>query len=269
MPAPAATPVRTGRVIAVGVLAGVLAGLFGVGGGVILVPALVLLLAVPQKTAHATSLAAIILTAAAAVVPFAVVGEVSWGAAVVMAAAAIVGTAFGARALHRLPAAVLRRAFAVLLLLVALRLVVVSDVGQAAAVTGAGLVAGLAVTGFLAGLLSATLGVGGGVVMVPAMVVGLGFGQHLAEGTSLLVILPTAIVGTLQHQRNGYVRWDLGLRLGLAGICGGLAGGLLAQTLPAEGLQRGFGVFMGLVGLRMLLGRERPAPEEPPAMTVP
>lgn len=257
---PTAAPVRTGAALALGLVAGVLAGVFGVGGGVILVPALVLLLGLSQHEAHATSLAAILLTAAAAAVPYAVQGDVAWGPAALLALGAIVGAALGARVMHRLPASALRRVFAVVLLVAAARLLLGGEVDAGTPARGVAVAAALAGLGLLAGALSATLGVGGGVVLVPALVVLLGFDQHLAEGTSLVVILPTALVGSLQHTRRGYTRWGLGLRIGAAGTLGGVGGALLAQAVPAGGLQRGFGAFMAIVGLRMLIGGRRSRP---------
>lgn len=253
MPSP--PPLPTARAVALGVLAGVMAGLFGVGGGVILVPGLVLLAGLVQHQAHATSLAAIIITAPAALLPFAVEGAVSWPAAAALAAGAIAGAIGGADVMKRIPADGLRQLFGGFLLLVALRLVLPGTGGteaDAAVALGAGELGGLALTGVATGLLSALMGVGGGVVMVPAMVVLFGFGQHLAEGTSLAVIIPTALVGSWRHARNGYTRWRIGLVVGMGGIAGGLAGGSLALLLPADVLQIAFAGLLVVTGVRLV-----------------
>jgi uncharacterized membrane protein YfcA len=110
---------------------------------------------------------------------------------------------------------------------------------------------GLAVAGVAVGLLSALMGVGGGVLMVPLLVY-LGETQHLAEGTSLAVIVPTAIVGVIAHRRRGYVRISDGLLLGAGGVFGAWAGARMALGIDAEVLQRGFAVFLLLVGLRLV-----------------
>ncbi len=116
--------VKPAPAIALGVIAGTVGGLFGVGGGVIVVPGLVLLLGFDQRRASGTSVATIVVSATAALIPFARDSAVSWGPALLVTIGATVGAALGARLLHRIPAAVLTRAFAVLMLIAAVRLAV-------------------------------------------------------------------------------------------------------------------------------------------------
>ncbi|MEE8599760.1 sulfite exporter TauE/SafE family protein [Euzebya tangerina] len=254
-------PLSRSRSLLLGVVAGVLAGLFGVGGGVILVPGLVWLARLPQHQAHATSLAAIIVTAPAALAPFAAEGDVAWPAAAALAAGAVLGAVGGAGVMSRIPAGTLRRIFGGFMLLVAARLVAsASGTGaaeEAALAVTTGAIVGLAVTGLVTGLLSALMGVGGGIVMVPAMVIGFGFDQHLAQGTSLAVIVPTAVIGAWRHTRRGYTRWSIGLLVGAGGVLGGLAGAGLAQLLPARELQIAFAGLLVVSGVRLI--RKRPA----------
>jgi uncharacterized membrane protein YfcA len=125
-------------------------------------------------------------------------------------------------------------------------------------------VVSLALIGLATGLLSATLGIGGGIVFVPALVGVLGFGQHLAEGTSLLAIIPTALVGVLGHARASRVDWRLGLSLATGGVAGGLLGAAAALALPPLALRRLFAVFLVLMALRML-GRARRSAHDQPA----
>ena len=249
-----ATPFSLRRVLLLGAVAGVMSGLFGVGGGTVLVPGLVLLLGLAQHRAHATSLAAIIVTAPAAVVGFVLDDAVSWEAAAVLACGAVGGAYAGAAIMHRLSPARLRAAFAVLMLIAAVRLLVAVDLkaGDVRPDADVALLAGLLVLGLAAGVLSAVMGVGGGVIMVPAMVLLFGFGQHVAEGTSLLVIVPTAITGAWRHTRNGYTDWRLGLLLGLGGILGGLLGAQIALALSAQWLQRLFALLLVVTGVRLL-----------------
>ena len=110
------------RSIALGLIAGIVGGLFGIGGGVIVVPGLVLWLGFDQYRAAGTSLATIVAAAGAALITFAGDGSVDWGAAAIITVGAVGGAAIGARILHRIPAAMLRRAFAVVLVVAALRM---------------------------------------------------------------------------------------------------------------------------------------------------
>ena len=114
------------KAISLGLVAGFIGGLFGVGGGVIMVPGLVLWLGLEQHRAHATSVATIIAIASAGVVPFAIDGEVRWDHAGWLLIGALVGAYFGARLVKRVPAVWLARAFVVVDLVASVRFLVTS-----------------------------------------------------------------------------------------------------------------------------------------------
>ncbi|MEA3510811.1 MAG: sulfite exporter TauE/SafE family protein [Actinomycetota bacterium] len=105
--------------------------------------------------------------------------------------------------------------------------------------------------GLFAGAIAASLGLGGGIIFVPAMVVLFGFDQHIAQGTSLAVIFPTAIVATVAHARRGNVRWHLAIPIGIAGIAGAVMGAQIALRLDPDLLRRMFGVFLLILAVRM------------------
>jgi uncharacterized membrane protein YfcA len=115
--------------------------------------------------------------------------------------------------------------------------------------------------GLVAGLLAGLLGIGGGVVLVPAMVLLLGFDQHLAQGTSLLVVIPAATSGAWTHHRRGRWTWRDAGALALGGVLGALLGSLSALALDDEMLRRLFAVLLLGIALRMLFAR----PQSPPA----
>ena len=104
------------------------------------------------------------------------------------------------------------------------------------------------VVGFAAGL----LGVGGGILMVPVLVLVAGMSQHEAEATSLLVVVPTAIVATVVLQRRRVGDLGASMRLGVFGIAGGVAGALVALMLTGCVLSVIFAVFLAFVGVRMI-----------------
>ena len=112
------------RAVGLGVAAGFVGGLFGVGGGIVVVPGLVLLLSLDQHRAHATSLAAIVASAAAAMTPFAISGDVRWGDAAGVFAGAAFGAYVAARAVARIPALWLARGFVALTFVAAARLAI-------------------------------------------------------------------------------------------------------------------------------------------------
>ena len=107
--------------------------------------------------------------------------------------------------------------------------------------------------GFAAGL----LGVGGGIVMVPALVLVLGFDQHVAQGTSLVVIIPAALAGSVTHYRNGRVSVRDAALLAAGGIGGALVGSISALSVDDTVLRRLFGAFLLVVAAQMVLGRGR------------
>ncbi|HZD18303.1 MAG TPA: sulfite exporter TauE/SafE family protein [Actinomycetota bacterium] len=115
------------------------------------------------------------------------------------------------------------------------------------------------VAGVLTGILSALFGGGGGQISIPFMILVLGFSQHVAEGTSLFVIVPTAAVGAWAHSRRGYVRWRSALWLGIAGLAGAAAGSLLAIQTDELVLRRIYAAFVLYAAFRFLRPA-RPAP---------
>ncbi len=134
----------------------------------------------------------------------------------------------------------------------------------------------LLATGASAGFASGLLGVGGGCIMVPVMysVIGaMGFpdiAMKVALGTSLLVILPTAMSGAWRHNKKKAVRWKTALVLGLCGLGGGLAGSTLATYLPERALKAGFGGLVLAIAIWMSLGmmpklaKQRAEPKDNP-----
>jgi uncharacterized membrane protein YfcA len=119
--------------------------------------------------------------------------------------------------------------------------------------TGAELYVALVAFGAVAGVVSGLLGVGGGALIVPFLTLAAGLSQHDAEATSLLVILPTAVVGTLTLRRRGVGDAAVALRFGVVGALGAAGGALLALALPAATLRLVFAVFVAVVGVKLAL----------------
>ena len=105
--------------------------------------------------------------------------------------------------------------------------------------------------GLAGGIIAGLLGVGGGVVFVPGLVIFLGLGQHQAEATSLLSIVPVAIVGTYRQDRYGNVRRRDALMLGLLSVAGAASGVALANALSGEVLRDGFAVMIIIVAAQL------------------
>lgn len=111
------------------------------------------------------------------------------------------------------------------------------------------------VAGVFTGVVSALFGGGGGQVSIPYMILVLGLSQHVAEGTSLLLIVPTAAVGAWAHSRRGFVHWRPAIWLGGAGAVGAVAGALLAVRTDELVLRRIYAAFVLFVAFRFLRPR--------------
>jgi uncharacterized membrane protein YfcA len=123
-------------------------------------------------------------------------------------------------------------------------------------------VSGAIAIGLAAGIVAGLLGVGGGVLFVPGLVIFLGLGQHQAEATSLLAIVPVAIVGTYRQDCYGNVRRADALLLGLLSVLGAAAGVALANALSGAFLRDAFAALMVLVAAQ--LAHRALRPPEPP-----
>ncbi len=110
--------------------------------------------------------------------------------------------------------------------------------------------------GVAAGTFSGLVGMGGGIVMVPALVLLFGFSQHLAQGTVLAVMVPPiGLAAAWVYYRSGFVDLRVAALLCLGFVLGGLVGARWATSLPASTLERFFGAVCVLMGLKMMLGR--------------
>lgn len=118
--------------------------------------------------------------------------------------------------------------------------------------TGVVLYVVLAAFGVLTGAAAGLLGVGGGTLMVPFLTLAVGMSQHQAEATSLLVVLPTAIVASLVLRKRGVGDLGLALKFGTLGAVGGVLGALLALALPGHVLRIVFAVFLAAVAVRLV-----------------
>jgi uncharacterized membrane protein YfcA len=252
--------------VLVGVLAGFLAGLFGVGGGILIVPGLVLVVGMPQRLAHGTSLAAVVPISVASLVTYVVHDNVDWPVALCLAIGAVGGAVIGTRLLTVLPVRTITVLFVILLLATAARLFIdVDATGRSALdVTSALVLVGV---GLAAGILAGLLGVGGGIIVVPAMILLLGIDPTVAKGTSAAMIIPTALMGTWRNRRSANADLHVAWVIGLAGIVTAALGAILADRLDDDLSNFLFAILLLLVAIRLTwpLIRRRPAEDATPS----
>jgi uncharacterized membrane protein YfcA len=236
-------------------MAGALAGLMGVGGGTLLVPLLVYALRAGQHEAQGTSLAFVTATALVAAVLYFLQGNLDVPLALYLALGAVPGVLLGAAIARKVTARRLRQAFGILILLTALRILVAvpAHAGPPRPWPPSLNVA----LGCVAGILGGLLGIGGGTILVPILVLGEGYPQHVAQGVSLLMILPTGIVGAWSHARHGHVLGRILPALMVGGAVGALLGAFLANRIESSTLSRLFALFLLPVSAQMIFARGR------------
>lgn len=247
------TPVHVIVHLAVGIGAGFLSGLFGVGGGVVIVPALVLWLGYDQRRAAGTSLAAIVPTASVGVVAYALSGEVDWIPAIVLAAGAIIGAQLGTWLLPRVPVPALQLAFTAVMIVVIVNLLVIiparDDELTLTVLSGLG----LAVLGIVTGVLSGLLGIGGGVIVVPALILLFGSGDLAARGTSLLMMIPAAVSGTIGNLRRKNCNLVGAALIGGSACLTTALGAWVASLIDPRAGNIAFAVFLAAVGCQLAI----------------
>ena len=112
----------------------------------------------------------------------------------------------------------------------------------------------LCIIGIAAGLLSGLVGVGGGVIIVPALVFVLGLSQHQAQGTSLFVLsLPVLLLAVYNYWNSGNVNWRYGLLIASTFMIGAFLGSKLSLKLPVHWVKLIFGLFMAYVSIQLIL----------------
>ena len=243
--------------IAIGLAAGLLSGLFGIGGGTIIVPALALWLGMPQKLAAGTSVAAILPTAVVGAISYAVQGNVDWVAALCLAIGIVIGAQLGTYLLARLPVSAIQWAFMAFLVIVIVSLWLVvpqrEDQISITWLTGALLV----LTGFVTGVLSGVLGVGGGIIVVPVLMFFFGSNDLVAKGSSLVMMIPGSISGTLGNLRRGNVDVRAAVAVGLAACVAVPFSSVLATLLDPFVANVLFSLYIAFITLQMLVRKLR------------
>jgi len=253
--------------LAIGTVAGILAGLLGIGGGLVIVPSLYFLLSrdgvatdIAMQVAVGTSLATIVLTSISSVLAHHRRQAVLWPLVVQLAPGMMAGALLGAVIADWLPSQLLAQVFAGFALLVGLQMMWVRDVRGHVQLPGPGV---MAASGGVIGAISALVGIGGGSMTVPFLTwhrVPI----HEAVGTSAGCGLPIAVAGTaafvalgqsqtaLPPHSLGYVYLPAMAGIVIASVIAAVAGAALAHRLPQPVLRRVFALFLVLLGIYML-----------------
>lgn len=255
--------------IIIGTIAGIMSGMFGIGGGAIIVPSLMLFLGFSQTQANGTSLAALLLPVGIfACIDYYRNNKLHIAPALAVAVGLTAATWFGASLALGLPRDLLRQGYGVLLVYMAWRYISplkwyaemrgqeVIKVVEDAKIDSSSprvLIISLAI-GLVAGIMSGLFGIGGGVVIVPAMMAFAAFDQKLATGTSLgALLLPVGLPGVLRYSQDSMVDLGVAAPLAIMLMLGAIIGARVTLSLPTKTVRRLYGFFLLFIGLRFLL----------------
>jgi len=253
---------RAGWLVAggTGLIGGAVGALTGGGTGLITVPTLDKLTTLTRSTIHGTAtIANIAVAAVGTTVYWLRGGAIDVPTGIGMMIGGVAGAFLGARLVARVSERALRRTFVMVLVASGLKLLldtlgVVPATGpvlQPSIVVHTGLVVAIsAAVGVLVGAWSASLGLGGGLLAVPALVFLFGLGLHAAEGTSLLVMLPNSITGAATHLRQGTASLPVGRKLAAGAAPGAAIGAITALALDEGTLKLVFALFVLLMAGR-------------------
>lgn len=237
--------------VIVGVAVGLLSGLFGIGGGTVIVPALVWL-GFSQRNAAATSMLAIVPTSISGVLSYAYNGNVDWIAAMLLFCGMFVGGQIGSWLLSRLPELVLRWVFVAFLVFVVInQLLFVPSRDQQITMnvtTGVCLV----LLGVLIGVLSGLLGIGGGALAVPALSILFNASDLIARGTSLLAMFPNAITTSVANHKRKLLHVRSALIIGVTAALVTPAGTWIAGAVSARAGSIMFAMYLCVLLVRSL-----------------
>jgi uncharacterized membrane protein YfcA len=221
----------------IGLFAGLLAGFFGVGGGIVVVPLLILLLHTDQRQASITSLVAIIPTSLVAASAFLASGTVPWDQTVfglIIAIGSTITAPLGTWALRTWKTTTVRWIFIVVMLVAAIQAVYDFPDRNSHLEWSAGTVIMLIASGAVMGFVAGLLGVGGGLLIVPLLILGFGVSDLTAKALSLIAMFPAAVSGTIGSARAGAVNWKAGMSLGVPMALASVVGVWLATITPVE-----------------------------------
>ena len=230
-------------------------GLFGSGGSIITVPALIYLFGQDEKVAIAGSLAIVGAIALVASMRYIKDKLVNWRMVWIFGIPGMLGTYIGAWSSQFVSGLVQLVLFAVVMLLASvlmlrpLKLTDNSGIQQSVVIIG--------IEGLIVGIVTGLVGVGGGFLIVPALVLLAGLSMHIAVGTSLLIIALKSLVGFLKYidvlNASGQsLDWNILGLVTVLGIVGSFAGSSIAKKLPQEKLKKSFAIFLIIMGVYIL-----------------
>lgn len=248
-----------------GVLAGILSGMFGIGGGIVIVPLLIVFFGFDLQTATGISLGALLMPVALlAVIAYYRAGKLKIPVAAAVAVGLVIGSWLGAQLAFALSVRTLQMLYGIFLLYVSWRFgeprkwlaerrgEILPSTAPAEAKADTKWYF-LVLIGVVAGVASGMFGIGGGLVIVPALVGLLHFDQKLAVGTSLgALLLPVSLPAVLKYVNEGKFEAGASVLIAVGLLFGGFAGAKIALGLPSTTIKRLYAIFLFVMAIRFI-----------------
>ena len=237
-------------------LIGISLGLLGSGGSILTVPVLVYLVGEPEKVAIAESLGIVTAISLVGMIPYAIRKLVHWKSVIYFGIPGMIGTYGGASLSAFISGNTQLIIFAVVMILAAgmmIRNGIDSDKHKEVSVSKFVLI----LEGVVVGIITGLVGVGGGFLIIPALVLVAGLEMRVAVGTSLFIIAAKSALGFYKYldvlrAEKLNVNWELLVIFTVIGIIGSFVGGRLSNKIPQKALKRGFGFFLIVMGVFIL-----------------
>lgn len=245
------SPKQSFMLLILGLSAGLLSGMFGVGGGILIVPGLIAIAHFSPRLAAGTSLTTIVPLAAVGVISYALTGHVSWVASLLLAAGAMVGSQIGTWLLAKISPISLQLVFAAFMIFSAGMLFVAIPSRDASLKITFVIAVALIVLGVATGILSGLLGVGGGLIVVPALMLLFGASDLVAKGTSLFMMIPTALAGTIPNIARKNMNLPAALIVGLSACITTFLGSEVAHRVTPLVANISFSIFLVVIAVQL------------------
>jgi uncharacterized membrane protein YfcA len=237
-------------------LIGISLGLLGSGGSILTVPVLVYLVGEPEKVAIAESLGIVAAISVVGMIPYAVRKEVDWKSVIFFGIPGMAGTYGGAALSSYLSGTTQLLIFAVVMILAAGMMIKNGDAADPQKKLNVSKYV-LVAEGLVVGVITGLVGVGGGFLIIPALVLVAGLDMRVAVGTSLFIIAAKSSLGFYKYldvlqSESLDVNWELLGIFTVVGIIGSFVGGRVGRYVPQQTLKKGFGYFLVVMGVYIL-----------------